>query len=525
MSMTKYGCCAVEIWSSPAGLPPAADPAIRLPRTESQVSFRVGILGVFHETNTFAPNPTDLEAFRDRWYVGDAVRVAFDGTRTVGGGFLDGAADLGFEVIPLFGAYATPAGMVTAPALAAIKGEIRAALATESGLDGLLLELHGAMAAQGTDDPEAEIVDLIRTELRDRPMAAVLDLHANMGRRRLAGVDLLTGYRTNPHVDTYEAGRRAARLLAATLSGEITTTRVHRGIPLISAPIAQRTATSPMKEIIGRAGELERAEQVLDVTVHAGYAYSDVPHLGMGVSVTGRSDQAGAVERIADEMAELIWQLREDFRLRLPEPAEAFAEAWGRSKNAGPVALVDTGDNINAGTAGDSTWLLTEALAPGRPRVLATICDPEAVHAAEAAGPGGRTTIRLGGRSHPSVGAPITVDAQVLRLGDGTFINQGPMATGATVSMGAAAVLRIGSCDVVVQEKPTQPNDPELFRSMGLEPRDYAVVLLKGAAAVRAGWASVASEFVDAITPGISDSRIERLEFRRAPRPLWPLDS
>ncbi len=503
--------------------------------------YRVGILGVFHETNTFAPRPTDLQSFAHRWLIGDDVRSAFQGTRTVGGGFLDGAEESGFEVVPLFGAYATPSGVVTLEALAAIKDQIRVALSAGPPLDGLLLELHGAMAAEGTDDPETEIVELIREELVvDLPVAAVLDLHANMGRRRLDSLDVLTGYRTNPHVDTYDAGRRASRLLLAMLGGELAPIRVHRGIPVISAPVAQRTEAAPMKQILARAREIEAAEELLDVTVHAGYAYSDAPHLGMGVSITAADHRRAAAERAADTMTEFIWQQRELFAILLPDAAEAFAEAVRRVDAAGPVALVDTGDNINAGTPGDSTWLLAQALAVGRPQtpdscgppasdsggpsVLATICDPEAVQAAAGVGTGRRLTTQLGGRSHPSVGVPLAVDTEVVRIGDGTFANQGPMATGARVSMGTAAVLRIGSCDVLVQERPVQPNDPELFRCLGLEPADYDIVLLKGAAAVRAGWAGLATAFVDAATPGVSDSHIERLQFRRARRPLWPLD-
>jgi microcystin degradation protein MlrC len=485
---------------------------------------RVAILAIFHETNTFSSRVTDLAAFSHRWMLGQALQEAFLGTRTVVGGFLDGAVEHSLDVVPIFGAFATPSGIVTAEALAEIKQQVRDGLGRSCALDGILLELHGAMAAEGSSDPEEEVLQAIREVVGDIPVAAVLDLHANMARDRLTDADLIVGYRTNPHVDTYERGLDAARHLAAMLSGQLVPVTARRGIPVISAPIMQRSDTNPMSSILARARELEAAYDLVDVTVHAGYAYADVPHLGMGVSVTARDHQRDIAEWTADALAGLIWQSRHEFRCTLPTAAVAFAEADALKAQA-LIAVVDTGDNINAGASGDSTWLLTEALAHSGTRTLATIWDPAVVRAADGAPAGSHFPVRLGGHSGPSGGEPLTVDAEIVRVSEGSFKNSGPMATGSSVSMGRAAVIRIGACDIVVQTLPVQPNDPELFRCMGLDPSDYHVVLLKGAAAVRAGWSSLVSRFIDAGTPGLSDSDLEHLTFRRAIRPIWPLDS
>lgn len=485
---------------------------------------RVGLAAVFHETNTFSPVATDRASFAHRWHVGDELPAAAAGTSTVIGGFLDAAGDRDMAIVGLFGAFATPSGLVTRDAWTAITDALAQALDSAPELDGLLLELHGAMAVDGIDDPEAEIVRTVRDRLGPVPISAVLDLHANFATPRLGDVQLLTGYRTNPHVDTYECGRRASQRLADHLQRPSRLVRVHRSVPVVAAPIAQRTDAAPLHDILALAASEERAAGLLDVTVHAGYAYADVPHLGMGVSVTAIADRRAAADAAADAIAARAWETREAFCHPLLAPAEAFDAAARRSAD-GLVALVDTGDNINGGTPGDSTWLLAEALRRPGIAVAATICDPEAVAAAAAVGVRGRLDLPLGGGSHDSVGEPVSVHAEVVQVRDGSFRNTGPMATGAAVSMGRAAVLRIGRIDVVVQERALQPNDPELFRCMGLTPADYRVVILKGAAAVRAGWSDKVVGFVEAATPGISDSRIDRLSYRHRPRPTWPFEA
>lgn len=480
---------------------------------------RVAVAAAYHETNTFAPKATDIGAFRRRWFVGEELRSAFSDTRTVVGGFLDGAAAAGLEIVPVFGAFATPAGTVTRDAFDEIARTLGTALEAAGQVDGVLLELHGAMAVDGMTDPEDDLVALVRDHVGRVPIAAVLDLHANVARPRLEGVDVLLGYRTNPHVDTYERGRDAAARLGDVLRGRLDPIRAHRGVPIVAAPVAQRTDAEPLASLWQHARRLEADLGLADVTIHGGYAYADVEHLGIGITVTADRARADVAHRAATELAASAWAARQRFSVAVPSTADAFDDA---ARGPGLVAVADTGDNINGGAPGDATWLLEQALASPSLATLTTVSDPDAVAAAFEVGTGGRLRISLGGRSSPSAGSPVAVDAEVIRVGDGTFTNKGPMATGAVVSMGRSAVLRVGRCDVVLQERPVQPNDPELFRCMGVEPADYRVVMLKGAAAIRAGWNGLAARFVDAGTPGVTDTRLERLEYHRA-GPLWPL--
>jgi microcystin degradation protein MlrC len=193
------------------------------------------------------------------------------------------------------------------------------------------------------------------------------------------------------------------------------------------------------------------------------------------------------------------------------------------TKRRGPVGVADTGDNINGGSPGDTTWLLHAASTYPEIRVASTLTDPGSVAAAESAGVGGRFDAELGGKAEPSSGDPVRGEAMVRWVGDGTFVNTGPMARGARVSMGRAAVVRIGNADIILQSSAVQPNDPAMFRAVGLDPGDYQLILLKGAAALGAGWFPITSGFVDAGTPGITDVDLRRLPYRHARS--WPLDT
>lgn len=485
---------------------------------------RVAFAAFFHETNTFAERPTDIEGFRTRgrWLEGEDLVTSHVGTRTVGGGMLAGAHEHGLEPVPLVGAFATPSGLVTRSAFEEIRDRMVELLSAAGEVDGLLLELHGALVVEASDDPESELLGALRAVIGDLPIAVVTDMHANMTARRTELVDILVGYRTNPHVDTFEAGHDAARHLARILAEGLATVTVHGACPVTAPPIAQRTVDQPLVGLLNRARELERHHRFLDVTVHAGFSHADVTSAGLSFTVTALAQDGDAARDAVAELVAQAWRGRDGLTARLPDVPEALdaAIALARRTNR-TVAVADTGDNINGGSAGDATHLLAATLERGC-RAATTLWDPEAVQLATQAGVGARLRLELGGRSGTLVGTPVAGEVEVVALGDGTFTNTGPMAHGARVTMGPAAVVRLGSVDIVLQTLPVQPNDLQLFRSMGVEPGEHELVLLKGAAAIRAGWAPEVAGFIDAGTPGVTDCDLSRLRYQRL-RDVWPL--
>lgn len=472
---------------------------------------RVGIVGVFHETNSFSEHGTDRESFRPRWYLGEEFTTAFAGSRTVGGGFLEGNIAQGIESVPLFGAYATPSGRITAATFAEILSTIRAALEPLAhGLDGILLELHGDMDVDLVSDPEEVITALVRELVGTLPIAVVLDFHTNMSRPRLPQADVLVGYRENPHIDTFERGTEAAAHLARLLDGEAAPARAHRGLAIVAPPVAQRTTIEPFATIMAEARRLAEHPAVWSVNVHGGYAYLDAPYTGIGFTAFADADSGDIAESIVEALSTLTVSLAPTLAKEYPSPERAITIAL---ESGGLSAIADTGDNINGGSPGDTTWLTHAARAHTSARFLTSLCDPDAVERLRAVSLGESIPMRLGGWAGESAGAPVVGTVTLIARSDGVFVNEGPMATGATVDMGAACWVRLDNVDFVLQQRATQPNDPQLFLHLGVDLSAYDVVMLKGAAAVRAGWAPYVQGFIDAGTRGETDSVLDRLPY------------
>lgn len=476
------------------------------------MTIRIGIIGVYHESNSFSARLTGIDAFEARWYTGLQIVVAFTGSRTVVGGFLDEAVDRAADIVPLFATYATPSGRITRSAFDGILAAAEAALLSEAAqLDGMLLELHGDMDVEDTDDPEEEIVRLVKTHMGVRPMVAVLDFHANMGKPRLGAVDALVGYRLNPHIDTYERGREAVQLLMHAIESGTTLYRAHRGLAIVIPPAAQRTEEDPFKSILDHADRVRSQPFARAVSVFGGYAYLDATYTGMGFTVYADESDAGVAEAAVGELVAAAKSVMARFQVDYPDADEAVADAVARE---GVIVVADTGDNIDGGSPGDATWLAHAAMAHPKVRFLMTVCDPSAIEALSDAPVGSRRAMSLGGWAGPLSGAPLSGDVTILGRSPGVFVNRGPMATGMTTDMGGACWLRLRNLDILVQARPTQPNDPQMFEHIGIDPASYGVLLLKGAAALRAGWGSFAAFFVDAGTPGETDSLVARLPYR-----------
>ncbi len=471
---------------------------------------RVAVACAFHESNTFAARPTARGDFGS-WRTGDAVLELTD-TQTATGGFLDGCAVAGWTAAGALHAWATPSGPLTAAAFAELERELEQSLRACGPVDGLLLELHGAMVAEGVDQADRLLAVAARRAVGDVPIVAVLDPHANFAPKLADAVDVAIAYQSNPHVDMNEAGRRAVGLLGDLLGGEPRPATVTASVPVLAAPIGQATAEEPLAGLLARARAAESEPGILAATLFFGFAYADVPDLGMHVAIACHDSERGS--HVAADLAAACWDARERFARALPTPAGAIETA----ASAGRLAVVaDTGDNVGGGAAGDRTELLAAALADGRPRFATTVRDPAAVATARAAGVGARLRLTVGT-------PPLELDAEVVHLGPGRYRNRGPLSAGAEFDQGEIAVVRAGRGQILLQTRAVMANDMNMLAAFGIDIDRLDAVMLKGAAAVRAGWTSRSPLYVDAGTPGATPSDLAALKYHRAPRPSYPLD-
>ncbi|MBC9733993.1 M81 family metallopeptidase [Nocardioides marmotae] len=495
--------------------------------TRRQPRGRIAVAGLMFEANTFVPGVTPLTAFETSTYAeGDAVLTAGQGLDSIAGAVAVCTA-AGYDVVPTTSAGAMSGPTVAAGVYPALRERLLAGLAPHRGaVDGVYLQLHGAMVAEDELDVEGDLVEAV-SALMGVPVAISLDLHCHFTERMAAATPLVAGYHTLPHVDMVSTGERAMRLLLAQLDGA-TPVLARRGVPMITSAEGQDTNHPPVSEIIARMQAMLAEPEVLDASLFMTQPWLDVPGLGWSAVVVtdGRPDLA---EAYADELAAMAWERRE----RVVAPKVAIDDALARVSATrpdpaqGPFVLGDGADSVSAGAAGDGVEVLAALIGleqagglPGRAQVIVT--DADAARQCVAAGVGSVVELRLGGSLATDFHQPVTLTGTVVTVTDGRFQSLYPPAP---VDLGSAVVVRVGTeLYVVVTERPASQLDHQLYTRVGLDPRQAHAVVTKSAGGYRAFFEPLARECLDVDTRGPSDSRLERLPFRRVDRPLYPLD-
>jgi microcystin degradation protein MlrC len=486
---------------------------------------RIGIGSIVQETNSFSPVPGSRLHFPPGQVLrGDELLARRAGTRTEVGGAIDTARERGAQLVPLVAAMTSAAaGPMEAGLFHELLDELLERLRAAGPLDGLLLVLHGAMAAEGYEDATGEILRAAREAIGpDMPLVATLDLHANVTRRMAQEATAIVGYHTAPHIDLYETGARGMALLARTVAGEARPAVALRRLPMILPAENGRTTEGPYAEVMDAAIAGMRRPGVLDASVFSVQPWLDVEDVGCSVLVVGDGECAAA-EALADELAALFWERRRRFAVQLAPAAETIRAALASERS--PWVLADSADAPSSGAPGDSTAVLELLLAerPGRP-CLHNIVDAAAVRAMAAAGVGGEVRLRIGGASGAEFSRPLDVAGRVRLLADGAFVNKGLGFQGVIFERGLTGVLQVGAVALVVMERPVIQWDPELYRSLGLEPRDAQIVVVKSPAAFRAAYAPLAAEILVLDAPGVCSPNLRALPWRRCRRPIYPLD-
>ncbi len=486
----------------------------------------IALGGVSHETNTFAPRSTTLDDFVQPGpfpglLEGEAILEHFRGTKTIVGGVIDVADELEFELAPLIWTFATPSGTVDHEAYEWLKRQLVTALEAAGWVDGLLLDLHGAMVTTECEDAEGDLLAAVRYVFgRGVPCVTTLDLHANVTAAMVKHADVLVGFDSYPHVDMHERGVEAARILASLLNEGWKATAALCQLPLITAPPKQCTLFDPMQGIIAKARELEQRDGVVNVTVAGGFPFADIWEAGTSVVVTTRDNDSLARE-LSEELGQFIWERRDAFAPELLSVESAVSEAMATD---GLIILADTADNPGGGGACDGTAILAELIKQNaQSAVVAVIADPEAVRQCAEAGVGATVSLRVGGRTDDQHGAPVEVTGTVVNLTDGSFITEGPMGTGVKQSMGRAAVVRIGGVELVLTERRIQARDTALLRSVGIAPEACKIIVLKSSVHFRAAFGPIASRLIEVDGPGCHSPNLFKYRYEKLRRPLYPL--
>jgi microcystin degradation protein MlrC len=486
------------------------------------VRFFIGMLA--HETNTFSTIPTDRRQFevRDLHYGGEILE-AYRGTGTCLGGMIAAAAVHGITLAPSLAAAASPAGRVTKEFYAEARDRLLADLRTAGPLDGVLLDLHGAMVVDGLDDGEGELLRAVRSTVGSLPIAVTLDFHANVTRAMVESATLLHGYKTYPHVDMEDRGREAAARLRDVVAGRLQPTVAFRQ-PALLPPIAgQLTARGPMRRLYDLADAMERRPGVISISIFAGFPLADIRDAGLSVYVATHGDQ-GLADALADELTETAWAHRREFLHTAPPVETAVARALAAPGR--PIVLADIADNTGGGAAGDTTGILRELLRVGATETtVACIWDPAAAAACVRAGVGATVSLEVGGKVDPAHGAPVAVTGRVRAVSDGRFTYTGPMLRGVAGRLGPTAVLEVDGVKIILTTYRSQTLDPEMIRFVGIDPLRERILVVKSSIHYRAAFEPIAREIIEVDAPGLSSSNLARFAFTNVRRPIFPLDN
>lgn len=477
-------------------------------------AMRIGVGGFQHETNTFAPTPARFADFARAggWPPlsrGAALAPAVAGINLPVAGFLEAAAAAGHRVAPLVWAAAEPSAPVERDAFERICAMLLEDIAAAGPLDALYLDLHGAMVCEHLEDGEGALLARVRDAIGAVPLVAGLDLHANVTAAMVAAADALVAYRAYPHTDMAETGARALAPLERMAAGA-KPARAFRKIDFLPPLPWQCTSIEPAASLYGALRDPPPG--VWTWSICMGFPPADI--FEVGPSVLAYADTPRAAEDAADRLAAAVIAAEGAFAGPVLDPAEAVAHAMRADK--GPVVIADTQDNPGGGGDSNTLGLLRALIEAGAPNAaLGAFCDPETAAAAHAAGRGARLRVSLGADPGWKGEPPLVADAAVLSLGDGRFTATGPMFAGARMALGPMALLDVGGVRVVVSSVKMQAADREIFRHVGVEPADMAIVALKSSVHFRADFAPIAADIVVAAAPGPVPVDHRALDYRR----------
>lgn len=472
---------------------------------------RIAIAGLGIESSTFSPALTREEDFHIK--TDDSIFTSYS--------FLspDSLDRKRAHWFPALTGVALPGGIVTREAYESLVTKSLDLLKKNAPYDGLFFDIHGAMSVVGLDDPEGDFIIRVRAVVGKKTIISTsMDLHGNVSWRLAQHSDMITCFRMAPHEDAMQSKKRAVdNLLSRLESG--------KGKPAykawISVPIllpGEKTSTrvEPGKGLYAKVAPAAAQEGVVDAAIWIGYAWADEPRNHAVVMVTG--DDKEKVMNTAEALANSFWSVRSQFEFIAPTASlkESLDMAIASAKH--PFFISDMGDNPTAGGAGDVTWTLKEILArpefksgKGPSLIYASLPGPELVKKAMEVGVGGKVNEQAGAAIDARFAPPIRLAGTVEAIVHGDEYAE------------TEVVVKIGSVHVIVTKKRKPYHLEKDFTNLGLDPRQTDIVVVKIGYLVPELY-DMRADWIMALTPGGVDQNLERLDFKRVDRPMFPFN-
>lgn len=477
-------------------------------------SRRVYVAGLSHETNSFSPMPTAMRNFeQDICYrLGDPTRraaaLAFPGY----GDAIAVVRDRGDAVVegPCF--WTQPSGPMTTALYESLCGDILSDLAAAGPVDMVILNLHGAMMAQGLTDCEGDLLARVRAQVGwSVPVGALLDLHGNVSQRMIESGAILIGVKEYPHIDYRQRAEELYGILCDMAAGVVHPATILLPVPVLSL---QGTTEQPMRDFVDALRQFERLAGILSVTLMHGFPWSDGEQTGASVLIVSDGSREDTVLPLAEEIARRFTGIVAGQPVERLNVAQAVDEALATPAGDGPVVIADSSDNPGGGAACDSTFLLRELVARDvRNAAIGMIWDPQAATIAADAGVGARLTMRIGGKVGPMSGDPVDLDVEVLNVRSDA--RQRVFSEEPNDPLGLAVLLGAGGIEIVVNSHRQQVFSTECFSEMGVDLGAKSLVVVKSSQHFRASFDALSRRTIYCDAPGTLTTDLDHLCYRR----------
>ena len=489
---------------------------------------KVGIISIKHESNTFIPEPTTLDAFkRDLFLIGEEIRRQYSSAHHEVTGFFQVLAAAKIEAVPLVMFSSGPSGVIPGKTLDELWGLTAAKLDELGPFDAILAAPHGAAVSEGDrHDMDGWWLTQLRRKVGPKvPIVATIDPHCNLTPAMVAACEAIVAYRENPHVDMRQRGVEAAEILVKMLTQGVKPT-MRAAFPAISMNIeSQGTRQEPMLSVIRELDRIRALPGVLSASVVMGFPYADVPELGTSFIVVTNND-AKAAQTLVTQLNDWLVKHRELFAGSLIEPDAALKTALTAKK---PVGLLDMGDNMGGGSPADSTVLAHLYLRqPNGQRVFVCLTDAESEALARKAGVGAKLRLKMGGKSPVSPGAPLEAEVTVKSLHEGKYRETEARHGGQVdFNMGPTAVVTTATgMTIMLTNRRAFPGSLMQLTSCGLKADDFDAIILKGVHSPIAAYAPVCGTLIRVNTPGVTTAdMVKSLTYHHRRRPLYPFES
>lgn len=494
---------------------------------------RVAVLGFLLESNNFSPVTTEAD-YRKRCYLeGDEITqeltretpklpleiVSFSAAMN--------AAGIDWQHIPILVADAEPGGAIDQAFFDETLEKISTGLRAAGELDGVYIASHGAMRATEDWDPDGTLYERIREIVgKDVPIIATLDLHTNVSAKMAEQADVLIAYLTNPHVDQRERAAEAADVMMEMWNG-MKSHMTFIKVPIAAPTVTLLTAEGPYADLINY-GQTKIDSAILNVSVTAGFIYSDSPKCGMSVLVTSRNDPIPG-QALARDIAERAWADRQRFKKALTPLSNAAQKALavGNDSSVPSLIMADVADNPGGGGTGNTTYVLRALTGLGvKGAFVGLMIDPAVARRAHEVGEGGHFVAHFNANADIDFDEPLELDVRVEALTNGSFVGRRGLLNGRAIELGPCALLRARDILIGVATNRKQCADPMMIEQFGLNIADLRTVVVKSRGHFRAGFDEyfTPDRTLELDCPGLTSPVLQNFDWKELVRPIYPLD-